>query len=240
MDIFLPVNIFSGLFCIGLFVVLSYLSEKIDLPGSIAGGFIAMGIFLGGGFMLLGLLLVFFVLGSLVSHWKKFEKQKLGLAQEDDGRRSVIHAVSNGGIAGICGLLAWLLPSHQDILVAMTAGSLAAATSDTLSSELGNVYGKRFFNILTLKTDTRGKDGVISLEGSLAGLTGSLVIALLFYVTHEYSWDACWVFTGGILGNITDSLLGAGPQKKGWLNNHQVNIGCTLTGALVSLIISIV
>ncbi|MEZ4827165.1 MAG: DUF92 domain-containing protein [Bacteroidia bacterium] len=224
----------AGALTIGVFVILSYLSGKIDLPGSLVGGVIAMGIFAGGGFYLLGLLLVFFVLGSLASHWKKSEKQKIGLEQEGGGKRSVRHAVSNGGVAGLCGFLAWLLPEYASVLVVMTASSLAAATSDTLSSELGNVYGKRFVDLVHLQRGTRGADGVISLEGSLAGLAGSGIITLLYGITHEWPADVAVVFLAGIAGNIIDSLLGGTLQRQGYLSNDLVNLGCTVAAAVVA------
>lgn len=222
----------GGVLAIGVFVILSYLSGKIDLPGSLVGGVIAMGIFMGGGFFLLGLLLVFFVLGSLASHWRKAEKQKIGLAQESGGKRSVRHAISNGGVAGLCGLMAWLLPEYATVFVVMTAASLAAATSDTLSSELGNVYGRRFIDLIGMKPGQRGNDGVVSLEGSLFGIAGSGVIAGLFGFTH--SWDAAVVviFLAGIAGNIVDTLLGGTLQRAGHLTNDLVNLGCTVSSAV--------
>jgi uncharacterized membrane protein len=49
------------------------------------------------------------------------------------------------GVAALLGLLIWLFPKSPIISI-MIAASLASATADTLSSELGNAYGTNFFS----------------------------------------------------------------------------------------------
>lgn len=225
---------------LGLVLVLifgSIASKKIDVPGGLVGGLLAWLIFLGGGIGSLLLLFAFFVLGSVASHFKMKEKAQLGLAQENRGKRSVRHAISNGGIAGLCGLLAWLFPHHQPLFLLMLASSLAAATADTLSSELGVVYGKKFVNILTWRADTLGKDGVISLEGTILGMAGALLIALLF-AFFQKDWYGCfWVCGAGVFGNAMDSVLGASLQRKGYMTNDSVNFANTALAAAFPLLI---
>ena len=237
-SLYLPVNIWTGGGIVVIFVVLSYLSGKIDLKGSIAGGLIALGLFLGGGWGSLGLLFIFFVAGTFVSSWKKEEKKALKLEQENEGKRSINNALSNGGIAGLLGFLAWIFPQYETVFLPMLAASLAAAASDTFSSELGNVYGKTYRNILTFSKDERGKDGVISLEGSLLGLLGSGIIALIYGLWFGQYAQAIVIFAAGYGGNLMDSFLGATLQKHGYMNNDTVNVGCTLFAALWLLAVS--
>lgn len=228
---FLPTNMGWGLFGIVLFVVLSAASGKIDKMGAIHGGIIALAIFLGTGFTGLLLLLFFFVAGSFASHWKKAEKAKLGLEQENKGKRSYTHAWANGGVAAICGYLAWLYSDHQLLFTYALAASFASAMADTLSSELGNVYGSKYWNILTWKPEPKGLDGVISWEGSLAGAAGSLVLALFYAVISGHYHILLFLSLAGILGGVFDSILGATLQRKGYMSNGTVNFWNTAFGA---------
>lgn len=230
---FLPLNIGWGVFGIVAFSVLSTWTGKIDIPGATTGGIIALGLLLGGGFPALVLLFLFFVLGTLVSSWGKQRKQAMGLAQEAGGRRSVRHALANGGVAGLAGLLAWSLPGEETLWLTLLAGALASAVGDTFSSELGNLYGRRYLDLLSLRPGIRGQDGVISLEGTLLGVAGSLLMAL----TAWWGLDgvAWWpILVGGLAGNLTDSLLGATLQRRGLMTNDTVNFFCTLVGGMVA------
>ena len=213
----------------------SIASHKMDVLGGIIGGLIAICIYAGGGFNGLGLLMVFFVAGTMASQWKMPEKIRLGLAQDNKGTRTVRNAVANGGMAALFGLLAWAFPDNRDFFHAVLAATLASATGDTLSSELGNVYGRHFVNIVTGKRAQRGLDGVISLEGTLLGAAGSLLIALGYAWGTQLWIPAIWVAVAGICGNTADSVLGATIQRRGYLTNDAVNFANTVVASLVMM-----
>ena len=211
-----------------------WLSNKITLSGALAGGIIAWLIFMGGSWACLSLLFVFFFAGSFVSSWKYQQKEYLKLAQENQGKRSAIHALANGGFAGLCGLFSMYFYAKADMFNLMLASSLAVACSDTFSSELGNIYGKKYFNMLTLKIEMRGLDGVISKEGTLWGLAGSFLIAATYTLFIHSMLDFYIIFFSGIVGNLFDSLLGATLQRQGLMNNHSVNFFSTSFGGLLA------
>ncbi|MDO7850373.1 DUF92 domain-containing protein [Hymenobacter convexus] len=207
---------------------------KLTTAAAVTGGVLGLLIYLGSGFGGLALLALFFGLGTAASGWRVAEKRRLGLAEENKGRRTASQVVANAGVPGLLGLLAWQYPPAAPLAGLMLAGSFAAATADTLSSELGNVYGRRYYNILTLRPDARGLNGVVSLEGTLLGLAGTAVLAAAYGVGFGWGPALGWLLAAGTAGNLMDSVLGATLERRGVLGNNAVNFINTLTGALVA------
>ncbi|MGB0984669.1 MAG: DUF92 domain-containing protein [Saprospiraceae bacterium] len=224
----LPENWLLGLTAALILTIGSLLTGKIDRLGAIVGGLITFAMFLGSQWLGIATLTLFFVAGTLVSQFRKEQKKNLELEQENEGKRTIINAVSNGGVAGVCGLLGWLMADYQLIFEIGMLASIASATSDTFSSELGNVFGKRYYNIITWKADKRGLDGAISLEGTLAGLVGSCLIGCLYIIFRGWDSSFLMIVMIGLLGNLSDSYFGATLQRKGFLDNNQVNLLSTL------------
>lgn len=216
---------------------LSVKAGKLDLTGALTGGVLGLAIFLGAGITGLAMLGTFFVVGSFVTAWKIKDKVAVGLAEPNKGRRTASQALANAGVAGMLGLSAWLYPSTADVCRLMLAAGFASATSDTCSSELGNVYGRRFYNVLTIRTDSRGLNGVISIEGTVLGLLGSCLIAGLYGLGFGWGWPILWILIAGVVGNLADSVLGATLERAGRLSNDAVNFLNTLVAALVALLL---
>jgi uncharacterized membrane protein len=58
--------------------------------------------------------------------------------------------LANGGVAALFGLLMLLVAGPiAPLFAVLMAAALSSAMADTLSSELGTVYGSRFYNIIT-------------------------------------------------------------------------------------------
>lgn len=222
----------AGFLVVGMW--LSVKAGKLTILGALTGGVLGWAIYSGAGFMGLSMLGAFFVLGSLVSSFRFRDKAALGLAEANKGRRKASQALANGGVAGLIGLFSWAYPAQTELFQLMLAASFASATSDTFASELGNVYGRNYYNILTLRPDTRGLDGVISLEGTLAGVGGSTIITILYGMGQGWGLLAGVVWIAGILGNLADSVLGAAWERKSYLSNDAVNFLNTLIAALIA------
>ena len=212
--------------------------KKLTPAAALTGIIIGECVYIGDGYRGLTELALFFLLGTAATSWKKTEKLAIKGHAAHQPTRNTGQVIANGGVAAILGILAFLYPLHRDLYNLMLAASLASATGDTLSSELGMIYGRNHINILTGTPDERGADGVISLEGLLIGLIGSAIIAAASIPTH---WSSFFIITlAGLLGNLADSLLGAILERKGRLSNDVVNfcntsIAALCAGALMGL-----
>ncbi len=214
--------------------ILAISLKKIDLKGGLTGVALSFIIWLGSGEITLLGLFSFFIFGTLASSWKKEKKVQQKLYQENEGKRSIRNVLNNGGVAGFISFVAFLLPEHHTLFMTMVLSCFATACSDTLSSELGNIYGTKYYNITNWKKATRGIDGAVSLEGFGFGIIGSVLIAMIPIFFQPDITMFVIIALSGFLGNIIDSVLGATLQQKNVLNNHSVNFFATLSSACIS------
>ncbi|HEY4205941.1 MAG TPA: DUF92 domain-containing protein, partial [Puia sp.] len=192
--------------------------KKLTVPAALTGGIVGWLVYTGAGCTGLAMLAAFFILGTAATSWhaRHYPSDKQGPVRPQRGIGSAVQStrttgqvLANGGVAALSGLAIFIWPDQRPVLEIAMAASLASATADTLSSELGMVYGRSYYNILTGRRDQRGLDGVISLEGTLIGMAGSSVIALLHAGSHAWN-GACWIIVlSGTAGNLMDSVLGA-------------------------------
>jgi uncharacterized protein (TIGR00297 family) len=204
--------------------------RKLTPLAGLTGLASAIMIFLGTGFTGLACMTVFFVCGVLATSLGLKEKAIKGIAEEGMGRRKSSQVLANSVMATLASLAAFARlvdPAMSSLLV---AAAFSSATADTLSSELGNIYGKRYYNILSFKPDARGLDGVVSLEGTLAGMGGSLVIALISFAFNPTPSNILIIVVAGTAGNLADSVFGAAWERKGKIGNDAVNFLNTLVG----------
>jgi len=211
--------------------------KKLTSGAAIIAAVIGCVIFLGTGFTGIAMIGLFFLLGTWATSFKKKVKENLGAAETNRGRRTAGQVLANGGMAAIAGILASYFTLQEELFAMIMAGALSAATADTLSSELGIVYGRQFYNILNFKKDTRGENGVVSLEGTLIGIAGSAMIATIFSIGYGWDYRFFGIIIAGTIGNCTDSFLGATFERKQILKNDSVNFINTLTGAFSAYIL---
>lgn len=216
---------------------LSVWAKKLTAGAALTGGLLGLFIYAGAGFTGIVMTAVFFLLGSVATAWGMGFKESSGLAELNKGRRKAGQVLANAGMAAILGLMVLIFPRQQPLLQLMMAATFASATGDTLSSELGNVYGRRFYNIFTFKKDSRGLNGVISLEGTLFGIAGSVVIAAIYAVGFSGGIYILWIVIAGTIGNFCDSFLGATLERRHVIGNNWVNFLNTLCAAVVMLLL---
>lgn len=217
-------------------IAYSVAAKKLTIVAALTGGLVAYLVFAGAGFTGIAMMTTFFILASAATSWQAHKKQNFNVEAEHKGGRTSGQVLANAGVAAITGILTFVWPQLQHLFILMMAASFASAIADTLASELGTVYGSCFFNIITLKPDQRGLDGVISLEGTLIGIVGSTIIALIYAVGFGWDLNIVWIVIAGTIGNLSDSVLGALLERKRLIGNNTVNFLNTLIAAVVMLL----
>ncbi|MVN91880.1 DUF92 domain-containing protein [Mucilaginibacter aquatilis] len=218
--------------------VLSIYFKKLTPLAALTGLLCALAVFAGAGYTGVAIMTAFFVIATIATTWKRNVKQQLNTIAANDALRKSSQVIANAGVAALAGLLSVFLYPNSIIWPLIIAAAFSAACGDTVSSELGTVYGKKFFNILTFEPDETGLDGVVSLEGTLLGVIGSLIIAAIYFIGYHSLHGAVIVAVCGVFGNLSDSFLGALFERKGLLKNDAVNFLNTLAAALLATFIS--
>lgn len=220
------------------FGLLAYYLKAVSKSGLIGGVVLGTIIYLclgPGGFLIL---FTFFSLGSWSSRYKYTWKASHGVAQENGGRRSSKHALAKGGVGLVMAIMALLTNTPEIFKVAFVA-AFATATFDTISSELGQIYGKRPILITTLRSVPAGTDGAISVEGTILGaLSAAFIGAEAYFLQLINLQSITIVILASFVGTTVESILGATIERMKWISNEVVNFINISTGAGVSLFLA--
>lgn len=214
--------------------ILAVSTKNLTIPAAVSGIFLANLLLYCSGIHALLFMAAFFILGVWATHFRLDWKQHQGLAKNTETTRSSGQVFANAGAAGLISLAAHFFPSFKDYAMAAVAATFASATSDTISSEMGNAMGRRHFHILSFKPATPGGNGIISLEGIQWGILASVMIGLLYAALEGWSHWVIIIIIAGFLGNLSDSVLGATLENKKLLSNNLVNFLNTLIAALIT------
>lgn len=170
------------------------------------------------------------------------KKERLGTAESRRGR-SASQVVANLGVAAIVSsafVQSWFIDSRwfahatqsPVLLFSLGLAALAEAAADTASSEVGQIFGGLPRMITTLRQVEPGRDGAISLAGTLAGVVAAGLVAAAGTLALNGDKNMFAIsFAGGVFGLLFDSLLGATLEERGWLNNDLVNFLSTMSAA---------
>jgi uncharacterized protein (TIGR00297 family) len=211
----------------------AYAAGTVDMSGVVAGFLVGTSIYAFLDWRGYLLLMAFFVLGSACTKIGYRRKAAAKLAQEKGGRRGARHALANAGVACACALFA-ALTAYPVLFAVAFAAAFATAAADTASSEIGQLLGRRTFLITTLRPVPRGTEGAVSLEGTLAGIAASAVVAALGAWTGLFPWSCLLpVVAAAFVGTTFESVVGAALEKRQLLDNEALNFLNTLVGALV-------
>ena len=237
-----PPNASAWLWAFVLNGVLIYVAQR--LPLLTPAGWIHAGIL---GTVLWGCLgwrgwlsvVLYLILGSLVTRLGMAEKQRSGLAEGRGGRRGPENVWGSAATGAVLAMLIGAGIGSVSVLEIGFAASFAAKLADTFGSEIGKRWGRTTVLITSFKSVPAGTDGAISVEGTVASALGSVLMTTVMAAVGLIPWGmpAAIVAFVGLMATLLESLLGALIQNKiGWLTNELVNGLQTLAAALLAIV----
>jgi uncharacterized protein (TIGR00297 family) len=183
------------------------------------------------------LCVIYLICGVGVTKVGRAEKEALGIAEGRGGMRGPENLWGSAAAGALCALAAPHFPMSAMTLQVGYVASLATKLSDTFASEIGKAYGRTTYLITTLKPVPKGTEGAVSLEGTLAGVVGSVIIALAGWQLRLCGplGVALSVFAA-LVATTCESLIGATVQGKvKWMTNELVNFINTAIGATFAI-----
>jgi uncharacterized protein (TIGR00297 family) len=250
-----------------LISALAFAAGSLTLSGAVAAAVVGTLCILAG-WSWAALLLIYFVAAVACSKLGADAKERrTGGVAAKSGRRDAVQVLANGGLFA----LAAFGSTHTDgtatrVLAAAALGALAAASADTLATEIGTLVGGEPRSLLGWHNVPTGTSGGVTSAGSLGMLAGAFIVAgaarALMPVHHVLA-----AAVGGVAGALADSLLGAVVQERRhcphcdraterrvhdcgtptthaggltWLDNDLVNLCATVVGAAVAATLAVV
>jgi len=229
-------NVAVAIAVTALFGYVSWALDAASIPGMLTGMLLAVLTVVLGGYAWFAVLIAFFGIGSLSTKFRYEDKQARGVAEDNEGARGSGNVLGNAAVA-LLAVLAYAargkLPLDGSLFLFAFAGSMAAAMSDTLSSEIGGVFDDPRL-ITTFEPVEPGTDGGVTWQGELAGLAGAAVVAAIAVALFDgiEPVGGAVIVLAGLGGMTMDSVLGA-TLEGDRLGNEGVNFLATLTGAIV-------
>ncbi|MBD2105770.1 TIGR00297 family protein [Nodosilinea sp. FACHB-13] len=195
-------------------------------------------------------MMAYFLAGTAVTRLGKSRKEAAGIAEGRSGVRGPENVWGSALAAAVCaGAIAILSATASfasqalwlPLLALAYVSSLSTKLSDTTASEVGKAYGRHTFLITSLKPVPAGTEGAVSLEGTLAGVAGSVVMALVGWAVGFLSlWGIIICLVAAFVATTVESLIGATLQTRiPWLTNEVVNGMNTTLGALIGLLLGL-
>jgi len=224
---------------LGVSAALGYVAYAVDtasLPGMLTGVLLSLLTIVLGGYGWFAMLITFFGLGGLSTKYQYEEKLDRGIAEENEGARGSGNVLANSIVALVAVLLWAASPTHirvdPELFRYAFAGAVAAAMTDTFSSEFGGLYDNPRL-ITTFERVEPGTDGGVTWQGVVAGLVGAGIIAGIGAATVDGvgPTGAALILGCGFVGMTVDSVLGATVEGT-VVGNQGVNALATLAAAL--------
>ncbi len=237
--------------------VFAYKNRFLDTKALILSFFIGALVLFVGGWIYFILLLLFLLVGSLMT--------KL-VSNSGAALRSWPNVAANGFWPALSIVFLYLYPDKITPTI-FYLGSLNAMFSDTVSTEVGMYLGGQPRLITSpRKVVEKGLSGGVTMDGLLGGFLAAFGFAYLSSIMLNFSWNSLFlhsIWLSGFVSSISDSLLGSVLQAKyrcvvcgktveykfhcgsetrllggfEWMNNHTVNFISSFIGGLLAVLL---
>ena len=186
------------------------------------------------------IVILYFVIGSGLTFVRMEQKEAEGIAEERSGMRGAGNVWSSALTATICAIATLFYPPIKQLFVLGYVASFCTKLAGTTASEVGKAYGKTTYLITTLKPVPRGTEGAVSLEGTIAGVLASVILAVIAWIIGLISpVGIVWCVIAAFIATTIESLIGATLESRfDWLTNDLVNFINTVIGAIAAIILS--
>jgi uncharacterized protein (TIGR00297 family) len=195
------------------------------------------------GFPYLILLALFVFASVLATRFRIEEKTRRHVQEGTRGERGVSNVVAHILVPAGLVLAWWAWPSGlpSAALAVLYASALAFGASDTFASEFGVLAGGAR-SILTMRPVTPGTNGGVSAAGTLWGLIGAFltaIVALALELGAGNPVGSANVFlfvvtASGFIGCHIDSVLGELLENRGLLTKGGTNLVAMMASVLVA------
>lgn len=212
-----------------------YRAGTVTISGAAAGVVLGTTILIFAGWRGWVLLLATFAAAVITTRMGLRRKMTLGIAEERGGRRGAGNAIANTGVAAVAAVIAAVTYAREPALLALVA-ALAAGGSDTVASEIGKAWGRTTYLITNSRRVQPGTPGAVSLEGTLAGIVGALLLAAIAATLGMITWpSSAIVVMAATIASLVESALGATLEPRGILNNDILNFINTAVAAALAV-----
>lgn len=193
--------------------------------------------YLGGnyGLFFLAVILFFLVASALVTEFRKDEKKAMRLYEKARGWKNVF---ANGIVPLLAAALYYYngvasLNIPVNVIIIAYVASVAGATADKFSSEVGVLFGRPRM-LLSMKEVRPGVSGGVSVAGFIVGLLGSYLISMSLM---QFGIEVILLSAAaGLVGDTFDSVFGFF-EEKGIGNKYTSNIACAITAAAFAALV---
>lgn len=208
-------------------------ARAFDLSGLVAGvvcGSVITYALGPGGFVIV---LAFLAAGSVTTKVRFGKKRALGIEEAHGGKRTWKNAVGNLGVPAMSACVAIVRPAA--LAQVFTIAAIAAATSDTVSSEVGKAFSRSVLTLHNLKVKEAGVPGGVSAVGTVWGAIASAGICLIGLAFGLIDvMGVGWILIAALVASLLESLLKSG---FGLRSGHAANLLNTFVGGLIGALI---